>query len=265
MVSPSKQPTDADATSRKPRAVYKCSQCGVPAKGHDCPYKYPQRSSKTSPALEQRRKSPPGEVKEQQRRQQHQQQQSSNRAHAGRNTERGVNDNDDDESSFSLSTDPDERKVRHRRTSLAQHESRKSRKDTSSSTGTTEVLMALRIFQDQLNDHRQQQDLLNENNSESNDVEERFLTTWSQLASKKLKRQNNLVAENIQLVAQRKQLGKRVNKERDALVALRSKIRRVQAERTQLEHELSARRQQKSTRRAASRFLDALDRIACKK
>jgi hypothetical protein len=308
MVSPvsKKQPEQPITTSiitltGKPRAVYRCKQCGLPAKGHDCAFRYqqPQGSSninsktkskpKSKPKTAKpkphqqllvRRKQPPHvEAKErkQKRRQEQEQQESSNRI--GRNMERD-NDNDDDESSFSMSsTETDERKAHSRRAAPAQHQqqhnhnNRKRQRQTQDTTSacTTEVLMAMHIFQDEVHAHRQEHDLFhtnsnNDNNNNDNNPSElrdqtdaRFLTTWSRLAQQQFTHQNQLVAQNIELVAARRQLGKRVQKERNATVALRSKIRRVQADTKQVEQELAVIRQQKSTRRAASRFLNALE------
>jgi hypothetical protein len=145
----------------------------------------------------------------------------------------------------------------------------RSKQDTTSTN--TEVLMAMHIFQDEVHAHRQEHDLFHTNNSNDNNddselkdqTDARFLTTWSRLATQQFTQQNLLVALNIELVAERRQLGKRVQKERNATVALRSKIRRVQAETKQVDQELAAIRQQKSTRRAASRFLNAVEQ--CRK
>jgi hypothetical protein len=342
MVSPSPkkpEPMASTAVTGKPRAVYRCKQCGLPAKGHDCAFRYQQGSSiiKTKPTskpktiikphhhLLVRRKQPPhAEAKERKRRrerqqqQQHQQQQQG-RTKTGRKMERDNDDdeakerkrkrrreqqeeqesgsdtgmsstrtdrkmerdnsNDDDDGSwFSLSTtETDERRARGRRAAPAYHlqQQQSNRKRLKqNTTSTTEVLMAMHIFQDQVHAHRQVHDLFHTNNSKNDDAsnshsnnatecdlaEERFLTTWSRLATQQFHQQNLAVVQNIELVAQRRQLGKRVKKERNALVALRSKIRRVQAECTRTEQELAVQRQQKSTRRAASRFLNAIDR-----
>jgi hypothetical protein len=309
MVSPAvskKQPEEPITTSitltGKQRAVYCCKQCGLPAKGHVCAFRYQQqqgssnmlskpktKSKTTMPKPHQqllvRRKQPPHvEAKERKRKRlrehdqqeyQHQQEQDiSNRT--GRNAERDNDDNDDDESSFSTSsTEPDEGMARSRHAAPAhpqqQNNGKRQRSKQDTTSTNTEVLMAMHIFQDEVHAHRQEHDLFHTNNSNDNNddselkdqTDARFLTTWSRLATQQFTQQNLLVALNIELVAERRQLGKRVQKERNATVALRSKIRRVQAETKQVNQELAAIRQQKSTRRAASRFLNAVEQ--CRK
>ncbi len=204
-----------------------------------------------------------------------------------RDNENDNDDNDNDESSFSkAATATDERKkARSRRADPAQHQQhqrnnnyhkrQRQQQDKTSTACATEVLMAMHVFQDEVHAHRQEHDLFHSksenNNSNNNDsrnpsdellgdqTDARFLTTWSRLAQQQFTQQNQLVAQTIELVAERRQLGKRVQKERNATVALRSKIRRVQAESKQVEQDLAVIRQQKSTRRAASRFLNALE------
>jgi hypothetical protein len=299
----------------KQRAVYRCKQCGLPAKGHDCAFRYQQQegSRNTKPKAKAnaktakpksphqllvRRKHPPHteakEQKQKRRREQEQQQQEENQQQQqdqqessnriGRKMERGDdnnnNDNDDDESSFSMSsTETDERKkarshraapVHNQHQQQTSSHKRQRQTQDKTSTSTTEVLMAMHIFQDEVHAHRQEHDLFhtdsnndsdNRNPSELRDqTDARFLTAWSRLAKQQFTQQNQLVAQNIELVSERRQLGKRVQKERNLTVALRSKIRRVQAESKQVEQELAVIRQQKSTRRAASRFLNALER-----
>jgi hypothetical protein len=286
----------------KPRAVYRCKQCGLPAKGHDCAFRLnqhgfssnietkpkvnPKAKPKTAKPHQQllvRRKQqqpPHAESKERKRKrrrqqeEQQQQQQQQQQERTGRQMERG-NDRDDDQSSFSLSSnEPDERKVHSRHRAAQQHQkqetnrSHKRQRQTTQDTTSTEVLMALHIFQDQVHAHGQEHGLFrtgtnNDNNNGGNfcDVaDERFLTVWSELANRQFHHQNQAVAHNLELVAARRLLGKRVQKERHALTANRSKMRRVQAECAVVEQELADIRQQKSTRRAASRFLNALER-----
>jgi hypothetical protein len=296
------QPMTSITLTGKVRAVYRCKQCGLPAKGHDCAFRYQQQQGSSKPKTAKpkphqqllvRRKQPPHvEAKERKRKrrreeeqqQQQQQEQRESSTRIGREMKRGdENSDDDDESSFSMSsTETDERKARSRRAVPAPkqqhqqqtHRNQNRQRQTQDTTSTTEVLMAMHIFQDEVHAHRQELDLFHINNnngdndsnndinhpSASDAVDARFLTAWSRLATQQFTQQNQLVAQNIELVADRRQLGKRVQKERNATVALRSKIRRVQAESQQVEQELAAIRQQKSTRRAASRFLNALER-----
>lgn len=93
------------------------------------------------------------------------------------------------------------------------------------------------------------------------DAERSFLQTWAVNVHDKLLNQNQLALENIRLSDERRNMAKIVSTERDALVALRSKIRRMRKKNQQLEERITTQAQESGTNAAATRFLDAIDTL----
>jgi hypothetical protein len=131
----------------------------------------------------------------------------------------------------------------------------------------TEVMAPAHILQDEVHSYllqfaeQQQQNKAGSHSTSITEAEKVFLQTWAGNVHNELFIQNQLTLENIELSDARRNVAKSVSQERDALVALRAKIRRVQSENQQLEDRIATQRQENGTNAAASRFLDAIDML----
>lgn len=241
------QETMQDATTNKKaaRRVYQCRKCGLPAKGHDCPYKSVAQQKKQPLYAKKKSAAPPSKKRQRSRLI------TSNTSKVASVAKR------DDESDDDEWAHDDEAAPSRAKSSARTRQKSTKQKSKHSATNITEVTMVAHIFEDQLQDYRREHDA----DDALTAGEDAFLVQWSKLGREKLQEQNGAVAENIQLVMDRRQVGKRIHKERDALVGLKSKTRRLEAESVQAEQQLAASRLQKSTAVSASRFLDALDQL----
>lgn len=91
-------------------------------------------------------------------------------------------------------------------------------------------------------------------------AETKLLQSWATDVYSTYSQVKELTGTKSQRV-ERKTLGKFINKERDALMALKSKIRQIQNDCRILEERIATLRQEKSTFIGASNFLNAIDKL----
>ena len=97
--------------------------------------------------------------------------------------------------------------------------------------------------------------------SKDYETEKKLLQTWAANVYNKISHEKERVDNNDQRIAKRKSLAKSINKERDAMIALRSRIRQIQNDCRILEERLVESRQESGAYVGASSFLNAIDTL----
>jgi rubrerythrin len=128
----------------------------------------------------------------------------------------------------------------------------------------TEILAPAHIFLDEVNSFLQQCASSERNSNGPTsilDSEKSLLEIWAADVYNEFSQLNDRALENIEFVDGRKSVSRSINKERDSLVALRSKIRRIQNDNRLLEERITTLVQENNTNIAASKFLTAIDKL----
>lgn len=90
-------------------------------------------------------------------------------------------------------------------------------------------------------------------------AEAQFLQTWAEKVHDRLRHQNELALESLELTRARKQMAQMASRERHAILTLQAQIRCTENENQQLKERIVAQQQDNVTHAAASRFLHAID------
>jgi hypothetical protein len=142
---------------------------------------------------------------------------------------------------------------------VCQHESVQNHKGP-----LTESLAAAHILTEEIRLFLQEHssaDRGNVSHSQDYNSEKMLLQSWAANVYNKFSQLKEHARKNARQIDKRKNLTKSINKERDALLALRSKIRQIENESRNLEERIAELRQEHSAYVGASNFLNAIDTL----
>ena len=228
------------------KRVYTCRMCGVPRKGHICPFvggastkgRLPQLHSPHSPTprTHTRRRPNQNPRKLGNSRFDH----VSVMERTGYNSSSDSNDDDDDDN------------------------------EDVQGIPATDILIPAHIFMDEVHtyimehlQHRQPDETsqMPPKTKRETELEKQSLQSWARNVATTFETLNERAYHELQRISQQKEMEQRITKERDAILTLRNKIKCLQRDNRNITDHIVSLRQEHDRNMAASQFLSAIDAI----